>query len=139
VRLIPFNARFSDSNCDKDLPAKLKAEASGILAWAVRGCALWQRHGLGLPPAVSEATRAYQQESDPLAEFLERYECCPDGVVESAHLRQDYQQWASETGDKPLDSRALAARLRARGFVDIRIGNKRVRAWRAQAEGRSSC
>ena len=79
---------------------------------------------------MSEATRAYQQESDPLAEFLEGYECCPDGVVESAQLRRDYQQWASENGDKPLDSRALAARLRARGFVDVRIGNRRARAWR---------
>ena len=130
VRLIPFNARFSDGNRDKDLPAKLKAEASGILAWAVRGCMLWQRHGLGLPPAVSEATRVYREESDPLAEFLEGYEYCPDGVVESAQLRWDYQQWAIANGEKALDSHAFAARLRARGCERVRVGNKRDRAWR---------
>ena len=50
VRLIPFTARFSDSNRDKDLPMKLKAEAAGILAWVVRACVLWQRLGLGAAP-----------------------------------------------------------------------------------------
>ena len=131
VRLIPFLARFSDAGRDKELAAKLIAEATGILAWVVQGCLLWQQEGLGMPPAVSEATAAYREESDLLAEFLEeRYECCPGGVVECSQLRCAYEEWAKQNGEKPLDTKALSDRLQKRGFDKCRIGHNRVRAWR---------
>jgi putative DNA primase/helicase len=131
IRLIPFLAKFDDAAKDKQLGSKLRAESTGILAWAVRGCLLWQQQGLGLPPAVSEATRAYREESDPLADFLEeRYECCPEAYVEKARVRQDYEQWANGNGEKPIDPRSFGERLRARGFVDSRMGHNRVRGWK---------
>jgi len=131
VRLVPFLARFSGSECDKGILASLKAEASGILAWAIKGCLLWQQQGLGLPHSIELATKAYREESDPLAEFLdERYETCADAFVESSLFRRDYEQWATENGDKPLNNRALSNRLRARGFVNDRTGHNRVRGWK---------
>jgi putative DNA primase/helicase len=132
VRLIPFLAiaQFSGSDCDKDLVAKLKTEASGILAWAIKGCLLWQQEGLGLPRSIDVATRDYREESDPLAEFLdERCVIRADAFVESGILRRDYDDWARENGEKPLDHRALSSRLRARGFVKDRLGHNRVRGW----------
>jgi len=37
IRLMPFAVRIPDDEQDKKLPAKLKVELRGILAWAVRG------------------------------------------------------------------------------------------------------
>jgi putative DNA primase/helicase len=131
VRLIPFLAQFSGSECDKGLVTKLKAETSGVLAWAVKGCLLWQQQGLGLPNSIDLATKTYREESDPLVEFLdERYDICEDAFVESSVLRRDYENWAAENGDKPLNNRALSSRLRARGLVNDRLGHNRVRVWK---------
>jgi putative DNA primase/helicase len=53
IRLIPFDAVITDAEKDKDLIDKLKAEASGILAWMVRGCLAWQKEGLRPPECVT--------------------------------------------------------------------------------------
>jgi putative DNA primase/helicase len=37
--LIPFTQRFEDGKgADPKLPAKLREELPGVLAWAVKGC-----------------------------------------------------------------------------------------------------
>jgi putative DNA primase/helicase len=121
VRLIPFKAKFSGDQRDRDLPSTLLAEASGILAWALRGCLKWQEEGLGIPPAVSEATEAYRVESDPLAEFLkESCEARSDGFVESGALLSHYNTWAAENNERSMTGREIAPRLRAHGFADAR-------------------
>ena len=46
MRLVPFEVTIPPEEQDKGLVAKLLAtEASGILAWAVRGCLAWQAEG----------------------------------------------------------------------------------------------
>lgn len=140
VRLIPFLARFSGRDCDKDIQAKLKSEASGILAWAIKGCLLWQQEGLGLPESIDLATKAYREESDPLAHFLdERYVICADGFVESSILRRDYENWGRENGERPLDQRAFGNRLRAHGCVNGRFGHNRVRGWKGLRPVAETC
>ena len=132
VRLIPFRAKFDGADQDKGLSAKLHAEASGILTWAVQGCLLWQREGLGIAPAINDATALYRRESDQLTGFLDDlYEICPDGFVTCSELNDKYSSWAKQNGETPLDARALAARLRGRGCVDARARNRdRTRGWR---------
>jgi putative DNA primase/helicase len=130
VRLIPFLAKFDGERRDNNLKETLRAEASGILAWAVRGCLLWKAEGLGLPTAVKEATTLYQSECDPLAAFLdETYESSPHGFVESATLHRDYKKWTEDNGKKPLNARDLASRLRAHGFTQAKLGHARTRGW----------
>jgi hypothetical protein len=51
IRLIPFAVTISDAEKDPMLLEKVKAEATGILAWAVQGCLDWQRVGLAAPKA----------------------------------------------------------------------------------------
>jgi putative DNA primase/helicase len=133
VRLIPFLARFDGTIEDKQLGAKLRAEAAGILAWAVRGCLMWQSEGLGSPTAVREATMLYRKENDSLAMFIEDwYDVCPDAVVPAAQLRRDYTAWCIENGETALNARALGLRLRTLGAEATRIGVGRLRArgWR---------
>lgn len=131
VRLIPFLAKFDGAKQDRKLPAMLRAEGSGILAWAVRGCMLWQQEGLEQPRSVSQATQAYRDESDLLADFLaDCYEIDPSGLVTTAELRQDYERWCGENGQNPLDTRAMAERLRGRNVNPAKIGHARTRGWR---------
>ena len=131
IRLIPFLAKFDRVEQGKNLGAKLRAEATGILAWAFQGCRLWQDEGLGVPIAVQNATAAYQAESDWLTAFLQdQYELCPDGTVTCAQLNSDLKKWAAENGEIPPNARALASRLRKRGLNDARLSHGRTRAWR---------
>ncbi len=130
VRLIPFTEQFSGAQCDLKLTEKLKAEASGILNWAVQGCLMWQAKGLEAPAVVMAASNAYREQSDPLKEFLE--DCCEPGrseVVAVSELRQAYEQWAQANGHQPLNAQAFNSKLEARGFQRIRTGHERKWVW----------
>lgn len=131
IRLIPFLQEFRGAADDKQLLSKLKADATGILAWAVQGCLAWQRDGLGMPNAVKEATDAYREESDPLSEFIcDRCVVNRDAHVTAARLWDEYQNWAGANGERSLDRKAFTRRLQARGFEKGRRGHERTWVWR---------
>ncbi len=100
VRLIPFTRQFTGVADDRRLSEKLRAQAPGILAWLVRGCLEWQRRGLEpVPECVKVATQEYQQESDPLGDFIadkciERLEA----TVQASELYGAYRGWAEREG-----------------------------------------
>jgi putative DNA primase/helicase len=79
VFLVPFDVSFVDREpkaanerrSDPTLPAKLRQEYPGILAWLVRGCLYYQRDGLAPPRAVREATDKYKSDLDSVTDFLE--------------------------------------------------------------------
>ncbi len=114
VHLIPFLISFVDREPkaenerpqDKTLPEKLKQEASGILAWLVRGCLLWQEQGLNPPAIVKEATAEYKRDEDLIADFVE--ECCyvaPDAWVNATDIYNVFQEWWEENISKRVPSR----------------------------------
>lgn len=80
--LIPHQVSFVDrepktSNevrADLLLPAKLRAELPGILAWMVKGCLQYQKIGLDPPPIVKKEIEEYRRDEDIIADFLD--ECC---------------------------------------------------------------
>jgi putative DNA primase/helicase len=134
IRLIPFTQTFDESSKDRQLESKLRSEAPGILAWAVRGCIEWQQqqHGLGMPRAVEVATREYRSENDVLAEFVDN--CCvidPTQSVSSADLFVAYGHWAKSQGESwPLTQRALTDRItKLEGIRSDRIGKQRARGF----------
>jgi putative DNA primase/helicase len=93
VRLIPFTQEFRYGADDKELLAKLIAEAPGILAWMVAGCLLWQKEGLEpTPGCILIATKEYESESDPLADFISD-ECVitPRASVLSSKIYKKYK------------------------------------------------
>jgi putative DNA primase/helicase len=79
LHLVPFRLSFVNRNplasterrAQKDLVDQLKGEASGILAWLVRGCLIYQKRGLDPPKSIVEATAEYRRDEDLLAQFLE--------------------------------------------------------------------
>jgi putative DNA primase/helicase len=129
IRLIPFTVTVEKP--DPELPEKLRAELSGILAWAVRGCLNWQSEGFTAPDAVKIATEGYRAEQDTLGTFLE--ERCVLGEnrsVPSAELYDDYKQWADTNRERALSQKALGSRLSERGFQPGRERKERTRVWR---------
>lgn len=109
VHLIPFNLSFvnrepvkdNERRADQNLPDRLKDEASGILAWLVRGCLQWQKFGLDPPPIVLEATHKYQRRQDILGDFID--ECLiEDPLAETpANILYDaFKKWWEENMSK---------------------------------------
>jgi len=132
IALVPFDVTFEGERQDPELPAKIAAESEGILAWAVRGCLDWQRDGLRIPDRVRAATAKYRAAQDHAGRFIA--ECCvvsPDAYVSAKSLREAYEEWCSEQGEKAWSAKALGAELADRGFDSGRTGrgNEKSRSW----------
>jgi putative DNA primase/helicase len=126
VRLVPFDRRFEGERADADLRSKLEAELPGILAWAVRGCLAWQKHGLGASPAITTATAAYRSEMDTFSGFIDdKCEVAPTASATAAELYLAYKSWADASAEKPLSQRWFGLRLAERGFQKTRVGHQR--------------
>jgi putative DNA primase/helicase len=130
IRLVPFEVTIPDSEQDKDLPQKLRAEASGILRWAVEGCLAWQRDGLTAPPEVTGATDVYRSDENIVARFVE--EVCEIGAqhhATSADLYDRFCRWCDKAGEHAPSNREFGKRLAQFGsFVPYR--SESARGWR---------
>lgn len=94
-----FLHTFEGAERDLLVEEKIKAEAQGILAWAVRGCIDWHKRGLQPPAKVLLGTLNYRNASDPLADFIS--ECCiTEATVRcsQAEFYKAYVAWAATQG-----------------------------------------
>lgn len=120
IKMVGFPVNFEKlGKLDRGLDAALDQEIEGILAWAVEGCADWQKHGLGEPAAVAAATKAYREDQDALADFFA--ECCEFGSVDDTRfrakrstLRTAYEAWCEREGVEPWKPRTFWQALRER-------------------------
>lgn len=129
-RLIPFLQTFDAVEIDGEvrdmrdlkLDDKLDEEMAGVLAWAVRGAMQWYRSGLGMAPAVREATDAYRAEQDVIGAFLE--ECAvidPVSSISASDLQELYLTWCKKNGTVyPLSPATLRGKIDGRGGVSYR-------------------
>jgi putative DNA primase/helicase len=111
---IPFDVTIPKAEQDKDLPAKLAAEAEGILAWAVAGAVQWYSEGLGKPTDVDQAGQAWRADSDQIGRFLD--DCCtrdPNCRIQAKTLYNTYKQWCEDNGEKAatLSNTAFGRRM----------------------------
>jgi putative DNA primase/helicase len=124
IHLIPFDVWIPPGERDTRLIEKLRAELSGILNWAVRGCLEWQEHRLGTPEAVHQATSEYRSEMDVLGRFIE--ERCitqPDAQGRADELYRAYCDWCQANGEDSKTGTAFGRRLKERGFDKRRDSN----------------
>ncbi len=139
VRLVPFNVQFWNGDkgesgpahleADKTLAEKLQAELPGILNWALEGCLNWQRDGLPVPKAVTDATKTYRTEQDLLETFLES--CCirrEGSQTANLLLFDEYKKWAKAEDQAELTQMAFTARMKMKGFENQR-GTGGARVW----------
>jgi putative DNA primase/helicase len=134
ICLIPFNLSFIDGPItssderprDKELPEKLKSEASGILAWLVRGCLAYQRYGLALTDELQKSTARYRRRQDSLADFLD--ECCLTGDPRLTCCAKDlydcFSTWWEKNVAKRIPSQKTFGNWMGQKFSKDRSGPK---------------
>jgi putative DNA primase/helicase len=127
--LIEFALRFVDNpqadnerKVDTNLAEDLKAEASGILAWLVRGCLDYQQQGLNRPLIVEMSTEAYRASEDNIQQFID--ECCV--CNEKAHvgakmLYDTYVSWCKDNNLHSINGKLFGEDMSKR-FAKIRSG-----------------
>lgn len=115
--LVPFTQRFEGPRIDKALPEKLRTEATGILAWLVRGCIEWQRVGLNPPAIVTNATNQYRTNEDTIGLFIE--EQCQTGKNLAIAFKAFYgafAAWCEESGHDCPAKKTVGTWLGENGF-----------------------
>jgi putative DNA primase/helicase len=121
IRLIPFTETIPPAEQDKKLPEKLRAELSGILAWAVEGCLEWRREGLQAPDEVRKATGQYRSEMDVIGAFLQdECEIGLDYREPFTIVYKRYEEWCEDGGERAETRRKFNARLKERGGFEAR-------------------
>ena len=127
LKLIPFNVSIPKEEQDKHLLEKLKAEAPGILNWAVRGCSEWMKNGLNPPTSIQAASAEYRDEMDTFAEFLESETIKCTATTSAADIYSAYRDWCHANDGEPISQKAVGTRLAEMGYEPRRLGGER--AW----------
>lgn len=123
IRLIPFDVVIPTAERDQALPAKLRQEHAGILAWAVRGCLEWQRIGLSPPAEVTNATAEYRADMDLVGAWIEA--CCvisETAKASASALYSNYRRWTENNGAHPISVTKFGLRLVTKGFEKEKNG-----------------
>lgn len=101
IRVIPFDVIIPANERDPHLAERIRAEASGVLNWAMSGYRAWRSEGLEPPAAVTRATDEYRRQSDWLTRFCSEqgYVIEPGvGSTSTGALRDDIERWAKSEG-----------------------------------------
>lgn len=123
IRLIPFEVRIPENERipKTELFEMFDKESDGIFSWLVDGALKWQREGLGAPKEVLAATSKYRNEMDMISEFID--DCCVTGENLQTPFKElfaEYEQWASESGEKPVSKKMFGVRLDEKNFDSYR-------------------
>jgi putative DNA primase/helicase len=100
--LVPWDVQIPEERRDTTLGDILfENERSGILNRLRDGLLDYLENGLGVPGTVSEATKEFRQESDPVGAFLD--ECCVitgeyQDSLRAADLTDAFNFWHSSSG-----------------------------------------
>ncbi len=127
MHVIPFDKMVAPKDRDPFLPRKLRAEAGGILKWAVRGCLEWQESMLNPPERVLATTEEYFETEDTMGNFFA--ECCDVGKfcrVRTTVLYTEYTHWAKRTGEYVLPRKRFLDVLRVREIPSETKNGERV-------------
>lgn len=116
IHIVPFLARFDGKCADRDMPAKLRSEASAILAWAIQGCLRWQEVGLKPPAAINTATTNYLESQDTLGLWIDEECDVTDKTAQerSSALYERFREWMARRSEKPPSQVRFSAQLEAR-------------------------
>ncbi|MBR0995564.1 bifunctional DNA primase/polymerase [Bradyrhizobium japonicum] len=110
-----------EQDVDRQLSAKLKAEASGILNRLLDGLRDWIDHGLLVPDEIKETTEEYRSDSDVLGRFLQ--ECTMRAVgqrLSNAELHNLFVVWSRKNGERPWTKKSLTSAMKERDYEQSR-------------------
>lgn len=117
IKLIPFDVTIPPERRDKHLTDKLRAEAPGILNWALEGLRLYHQDGLRESATVTAATTQYRANSDVLQHFLNA-KCIleTDAETRSSDLYAAFKGYADFANEFKMNERAFGQAMEERGF-----------------------
>ncbi|MCA9109823.1 MAG: hypothetical protein KDA52_07740 [Planctomycetaceae bacterium] len=123
LRVVPFDVRFNKP--DREMPQKLRAEQTAILAWLVRGCVEWTQRGLDEPESVRVATAKYRRDSDTVGRFIEA-RCIRNPTARSKpmELFNALEKWCNEEGEEIPKRREFWDKLVEQGFEKGKSGSR---------------
>lgn len=113
--IIPFDAIFEGSARDNQMQQKLEAELPGILAWAIRGAAIWSRDGLNTPNSLLLKVSKYREAADTYNNFIE--EMCvkkEGGVVRASILYEVYKMWCEQMNCSAVSNAEFGQKMSTR-------------------------
>lgn len=113
IHIIPFTVSIPAEKVDRQLKYKLRKELPDILAWAVKGCLLWQAEGLSMPKAVLDAVQEYRHEMDVISAFADAC-CITGGEAKASQLYAVYAEWAGENNEYCMSSTKFGAEMAKR-------------------------
>lgn len=132
--LIPFTVDFTGRE-DRDMPAKLRAELSGILNWALEGLRILRAEG-GFPQmtGADSLKEEWKRRADSLYWFVsERVKEDPRGQVIKAAFYQAYVGFCEDHGLRAKTPEAVSKELPKHApwvrSERPREGDKRVMVW----------
>ena len=132
LHLIEFGVKFGSEGHPKagkkdEIVANLKAEGSGILNWLIEGFKDYRKFGMDQPKAVSEATRSYREDQDPLVDFISS--CCNtnnDLTISTNDLREAYNKYTGDDKNAVWFGRTMSEH----GYKVSRTGSVRMRVYK---------
>ena len=127
VLLVPFSETIPREERDKQLPERLRGEASGILNWLVQGAALYAEHGLAVPERVRMATGDYRDESDPMGSFLRSWVVTGEHAygrsIRAGELYHAYLVWCEGNMISPLSQQKFGRKMGDRGYRKEKVSS----------------
>jgi len=128
IKLIPFAVTIPDEQQDHDLLNKLKEEANGILAWAVRGLQRYLANGLSVPEQVQAAIQEYRSDMDLLGDFIAS--CCMEkGRCGFKELYKTYSSYCEKEKEPSMGKIRFSSMLQERNYTKYR-GSKNIVSFR---------
>ncbi|WP_138933934.1 phage/plasmid primase, P4 family [Roseovarius arcticus] len=123
--LLPFEKVVPEDDCDRDLPAKLRVEGSGILNRLLQGLKDYQAFGLNIPETIKQEAARYMVSSDMIQSFIED-ECVldPEGSVTASRLYSKYQRWSQSNGTKAISQPIFKSEIVKRTRIQQTRTNK---------------
>lgn len=131
LRLVPFEHEVPEDKIVDDLQGILMRDhGPALMAWIVAGAVAYARGGLAEPASIKAATAEYELDQDSVAKFVE--DCCRIGggeqvTVRIAKVREAYEQFCHNNGDKPVSAKAFGTALERRfGVLRMRQASARL-------------
>jgi len=132
ILLVPFDISFAGRE-DITLKARLKAEAPGIMLWALNGLKRLQRQRtFTLPASHTSALRRVRGETTPILDFVEdncEFGKSADHYITCEHLYECWKDWAIANGERHNSNRWLSRVVQSM-FSHCTLGRIRINSTR---------
>ena len=119
IHVVPWSVVIPEDERDGYLQDTLiREESDGILAWIVEGALAWHAEGLARPPEAREATEAYREDENEIAQFVRDCLVVIDPPrtkmigSDVATIYQTYAAWARSEGHPVYLQHTLTNRLK---------------------------